>query len=63
MTLELAIGTDGRVIAVQVVQSSGSPILDGAARLAALDWRFRPALQDGQPVPAAARTTVQFRLE
>jgi protein TonB len=63
VALELVIGTDGRVIAVQVLRSSGSPILDGAARRAALDWRFRPATQDGQPVPAQARTTVQFRLE
>lgn len=61
--LELAIGTDGRVMAVQVVRSSGSPILDEAARRAALDWRFRPARQDGVPVPATARTTVHFRLE
>jgi protein TonB len=63
VALELAIGTDGRVIAVQVLRSSGSPILDAAARRAALEWRFRPATQDGQPVPAQARTTVQFRLE
>jgi protein TonB len=61
--LDLTVGVDGRVLGAEVAQSSGFPILDAAARRAALGWRFRPALDDGQPVPARLRSTVQFRLQ
>jgi protein TonB len=61
--LELSIGTDGRVITVQVIGSSGFPTLDATARRAAEGWRFRPALQDGQPVPGTIRTSLHFRLQ
>jgi protein TonB len=61
--LELAIGTDGKVITVNVARSSGSPMLDAAARRAVQEWRFRPATRDGEPVPGTIRTSVHFRLQ
>ncbi|MBX9748234.1 MAG: energy transducer TonB [Roseococcus sp.] len=61
--LELAVGSDGRVITVTVARSSGSPMLDAAARRAVLEWRFRPATRDGEPVPGTIRTSVHFRLQ
>ncbi|WPB85605.1 energy transducer TonB [Sediminicoccus rosea] len=61
--LELAVGTDGRVITVTVARSSGSPMLDAAARRAVQEWRFRPAMRDGEPVPGTIRTSVHFRLQ
>lgn len=61
--LELAIGTDGRVITVRVSRSSGSLLLDEAARRAAQEWRFRPAMIEGQPTLATVQTSVQFRLQ
>jgi protein TonB len=61
--LELAIGTDGMVIMVRVTRSSGSTLLDEAARRAAQGWRFRPALVGGQPTLSTVQTSVQFRLQ
>lgn len=63
VVLELAIGTDGRVVTVRVARSSGFGALDEAARRAAQDWRFRPALIEGQPTLATVQTSVQFRLQ
>jgi protein TonB len=63
VALELAVGTDGRVITVTVARSSGSPMLDAAARRAVQEWRFRPAMRDGAPVPGTIRTSVHFRLQ
>lgn len=63
VALELSVGTDGRVITVMVARSSGSPMLDAAARRSVLEWRFRPAMRDGQPVPGTIRTQVHFRLQ
>lgn len=61
--LELAVGTDGRVITVTIARSSGSPVLDAAARRSVAEWRFRPAMRDGEPIPGTIRTTVHFRLQ
>lgn len=63
VALELAVGTDGRVITVSILNSSGSPMLDAAARRSVQEWRFRPAMRDGQPVPGTIRTQVHFRLQ
>ena len=61
--LELAVGPDGRVMGVTVARSSGSPMLDAAARRAVQEWRFRPATRDGEAVPGSIRTSVHFRLQ
>ncbi|MFN3449378.1 MAG: energy transducer TonB [Roseococcus sp.] len=63
VVLELAIGTDGRVITARVARSSGFPMLDEAARRAAQEWRFRPARIEGQPTLATVQAAVQFRLQ
>lgn len=34
-----------------------------AARAAVEDWKFRPAVVDGQPVPRVYRTSIRFRAE
>jgi len=63
VALELSVGADGRVITVGVTRSSGSPMLDAAARRTVADWRFRAATRDGEAVPGTIRTTVHFRLQ
>ncbi len=57
------VDTEGRVTQADVVSSSGDSRLDEAARQAALDWRFRPALQAGRPVAAQVVRNVRFALD
>lgn len=53
---------DGSAGAVDLLQSSGFPILDQTAREAALRWRFHPAERDGMPVASALPFSFRFRL-
>lgn len=53
----------GRIASVSIVQSSGSPRLDDAARDAIRTWRCQPAQRDGRPVPAVALQTMAFVLD
>ena len=48
--LRVNIGTDGQVGQVEVQQSSGNADLDQVAAKAVRDWKFRPAMNAGQPV-------------
>ncbi len=59
----IAVTPDGSVSDVRVVQSSGYPALDEAAREAARRWRFRPGTRDGVPAASTIRTAVHFRLQ
>lgn len=56
--LYLTVGDDGRVKDIEVVQSvpGEMPKLISAVQ----DWRFRPALQDGQPVTASFTVNITF---
>lgn len=58
--LEATIGVDGRVQNLQVLRSH--PLLDGAAIDAVRQWRYRPTLLNGVPVPIVMTVTVDFRL-
>ena len=62
-TVELLVlvGRDGRVLSVEVL--SGSPLLAAAAKQAVEQWRYRPAILDGQAVEVEARVTVNFVLD
>ena len=63
VTLRVSVDTEGRVLGLEVVETSGHLALDEAARRAVRDWRFQPAMQDGRPVLASARVGITFRLE
>ena len=58
--LQALIGKEGRIQDLQVL--SGPSILSSAAREAVKQWRFKPYLQDGQPVETQARITVNFTI-
>jgi protein TonB len=60
VSLELRIDEAGRVVSVEIVQSSGSPRLDEAARRQLATWHFRPAFKDGKPVPSVFPQTIEF---
>ena len=56
--LQALIGVDGVIQQVRVI--SGPAILSSAAREAAMQWRFKPYIQNGKPVETQARITVNF---
>ena len=59
--LEALIAADGVIRELRVL--SGPPILASAAREAAMQWRFKPYLQNGNPVETTARITVNFTIK
>jgi protein TonB len=62
-SIKFTVNTDGSVSDVHVVDSSGHDTLDQAAIRCASSWRYKPALQNGQPVPAPWTTNVQWTLQ
>ena len=58
--LEAVLDAQGGVESVRVLRSI--PLLDQAAVDAVLQWRFTPALLNGQPVPVVMTVTVNFTL-
>lgn len=59
--LEAVIDASGSVESVKVLRSI--PLLDQAAVDAARQWRYTPALLNGEPVPVVMTVTVNFMLE
>ncbi|MGH9788063.1 MAG: TonB family protein [Candidatus Acidiferrales bacterium] len=61
VTLEVIIGTDGRVNNIRV--QSGHPMLIQAAVDAVKTWKYTPTMMNGQPVEVLTTVVVIFRLE
>jgi protein TonB len=61
--LRLHVDRFGRVARVEVMKSSGSRVLDDAARTRLAGWRFIPALRDGRPVPDIVELNINFELD
>lgn len=61
--VRLRIDTDGRVLRVDVVESSGYALLDQAVVQALARWRLLPATRGGQPVVADFYHRTIFRLD
>lgn len=63
-TVELLVivGTDGRVEAISVARSSGSPRLDEAALGAVRGWRWQPASRKGEAVKVRGIVAIPFVL-
>jgi protein TonB len=59
--LEAVLDDQGRVESVRVLRSI--PLLDQAAVDAVRQWRFTPALLNGQAVPVVMTVTVNFTLQ
>jgi protein TonB len=59
--LQAFVGADGNIRDLHVL--SGDPILVSAALEAARQWRFRPYLQNGQPVETQAKIMVIFTMK
>lgn len=63
VTLRVEVSGQGQALNVSIQKSSGHSLLDKAALDAVKKWRFRPARQNGAPVPGTAVVIVEFRLE
>jgi protein TonB len=61
--LGFKITPDGSVTDVHVATSSGHDRLDQAAVQCAQSWRYKPAMQNGQPVEVPWQTAVQWKLK
>ncbi|MBN6152024.1 energy transducer TonB [Xanthomonas sp. AmX2] len=62
--LRVLVGIDGVPQQVDIEKSSGSRVLDQAARAQVLKrWRFHPALQQGVPIQAYGLVPVDFSLD
>jgi len=59
--LSVIVGTDGRTSDVKVLTSLGMG-LDEEAIKAVKRWKFKPAMQDGKPVPVQIAVEVSFHL-
>lgn len=62
-SIKFTVNTDGSVSDVHVVGPSGHDTLDAAAIRCASSWRYKPALENGQPVAAPWTTDVQWKLQ
>ena len=60
LILEATVGTDGRVQEVRVLR--GQPLFDQSAVDAVKQWRYRPLLLNGVPVPFIVTVTLSFNL-
>jgi protein TonB len=62
--LKVLVDAGGKPVQVAIERSSGSRILDDAARKHVLAaWRFHPATRDGKPIRAWAVVPVRFSLD
>ena len=62
VVMNLAVDETGAVVAVEILQSSGSNTLDTAARERVSKWHFSPAIKNGHPVASTIRQIVDFKL-
>lgn len=62
VVLRIWLDRTGRVTRVEVVESSGSVVLDDAAKAGAERWRFVPAMRNGMPIADWTTGTVRFEL-
>lgn len=60
--LAFTITSSGRVTDVKVVDAQPPRLFDQSARQALSQWRFRPQVVNGQPVPREAVQVIEFRL-
>lgn len=60
--VRITVGPQGNVTGATVVRSQPSRVFDRAAVAAVQQWRFEPALRDGEPVAAQRTQRIEFKL-
>lgn len=61
-TVRVLVGPDGRVSRVEIVSATHPDFGRATERQALSKWRFRPATEDGTPVPSWQTLTVRFTI-
>lgn len=62
VVIRLEVGADGHPTQVELIHSSGDDALDRAALTTLRNWRLRPAVADGVPVPGRIVVPILFTL-
>lgn len=63
LRLRLSIDERGRVVAVEPIGAADRSFLEAARRHLLAKWRYKPATEDGRPVPSSTVITLRFELE
>ena len=64
VVLQLSIAANGAVTAAKIVKSSGTAELDQTAvGWVMAHWKYKPAIQNGVPVPSTTQAAVKFDLK
>jgi protein TonB len=63
LKLRLAIDERGRVVAVEPVGKADRSFFEAARKHLIAKWRYKPATEDGRPVPSSTVITLRFELE
>ncbi|MDH5821499.1 energy transducer TonB [Luteimonas sp. RD2P54] len=61
--LRVQVDAGGNPGAIEIARSSRSRELDRAARTAVGQWRFSPAMENGQPVASTVEVPIDFRMD
>lgn len=62
VVMQVRIGANGRVIAVEKLSATSDAFYNAARRHALARWRFRPATRGGVPVETDRRMTLRFTI-
>jgi TonB family protein len=60
--LSFNVAVDGSTKDIAVIQSAGNSELDDAARTCAANWRYKSAMQYGQPIEVSTSASIDFFL-
>jgi protein TonB len=61
VVIDAVVGTSGEVHFISVI--SGPPSLRGPAVESLKQYKYEPAVRNGQPIPAHVTITIHFRFE
>ena len=62
LVVRATVAPDGKVIATDLLESSGHRVLDESALAAIGRWHFKPAQRNGQPTAGKLDIPIEFRL-
>jgi TonB family protein len=61
VTMKVVVGSDGRIHDARISQGMGSGLDENALQVIRM-WRFKPAMQGGQPIARPATIAMNFKI-